>query len=81
MVRQPTEYSKSQDAIQEASRASTHLIEWGRLRVNAQNKWSGVRNVMMEAEYGRLSSRPVGDAPIGIAGRNASAEMTIGLTL
>jgi hypothetical protein len=52
--------------------------------VNAQNKWSGVRNVMMEAEYGRLSSRPVGDAPIGIAGRNASAmssEMTIGLTL
>ena len=27
---------------------------------------------MMEAEFGRVSSRPVGDAPIGNAGRNAS---------
>jgi hypothetical protein len=40
--------------------------------VNAPNEWNGARKVMMEAEFGRVSSRPVGDAPIGNAGRNAS---------
>jgi hypothetical protein len=40
--------------------------------VNAPNEWNGARKVMMEAEYGRVSSRPIGDALIGNVGRNAS---------
>jgi hypothetical protein len=41
--------------------------------VNAPNEWNGARKVMMEVEHGRISSRPVGDALNGNAGRNASA--------
>jgi hypothetical protein len=39
--------------------------------VNAPNEWNGARKVMMEAEYGRVSSRPIGDA-LGNVGRKAS---------
>jgi hypothetical protein len=44
--------------------------------VNAPNEWNGARKVMMEAEYGRVSSRPIGDALIGNVGRNASVMMS-----
>jgi hypothetical protein len=69
-VREPTKYSKRQDAIQEAYFAGKHLRKSrGKLKfMDAQNKWSGARNVIKESDSVRVSSRAV----VNLPKRNAS---------
>jgi hypothetical protein len=70
MVRQPTEYSKRKEMLQEAYRAGLHLRKSrGMLRaehsqsntsMDATNKWSGARKRMKKVEPLRVSFRDEG---------------------
>jgi hypothetical protein len=63
MVRQPTEYSKRQHAIQEAYPARTHLRKSREKlkaiaavkQMDARNKWTEARKVMKKTEALRVS--------------------------
>jgi hypothetical protein len=85
MVREPTEYSKRKDAIQEAYRAEMHLRKSRGLpqrldaqtrwrRMDAQNKWSGARKVMKKVEAPRVSSGEKADSSISNATRSVKNE-------
>jgi hypothetical protein len=76
MVRQPTEYSKREHAIQEAYAAALHLRKSRvlPLRLDAQNEWSGARKVMKKAEALRVLLSPKVDFRIANPNSNSTAE-------
>jgi hypothetical protein len=67
MVREPTEYSKRREMIQEADFAAKHLRKCrGKLQLmDARNKWNRARKVMKEADFVRVSSRAVANPTNG----------------
>jgi len=69
MVRQPTNYSKRQHAIQEANFSGMHLRKSkGKPQfMNVRNKWNRARKVIERGDFVRVSSRAVANLRKGNA--------------